>query len=212
MRGILLEMASGSMMYISSFMNVRFEAFAAVTMKNVVYWDVALCRSCVNRRFGGTYRLHLQGRKIRELQVTADWATRIFPHPAYTHPSATCCWPSPQTPHLSPLCCIPMWHTVPLSLFLYSWLFLTDGSVCSHLLTLVHRSRIFLPWRWRRYVPPKRRLTQDLHSATSQKTTLFEFHEISRGVQATLRFCLSNLRGCNVDITGGRDLWIAPLR
>jgi hypothetical protein len=27
---------------------------------------VALCRSYVNRRFGGTYRLHLQGRKIRE--------------------------------------------------------------------------------------------------------------------------------------------------
>jgi hypothetical protein len=35
-------------------------------MKNVVLWDVALCRSFVNRRFGGTYRLHLQGRKIRE--------------------------------------------------------------------------------------------------------------------------------------------------
>jgi hypothetical protein len=35
------------------------------------------------------------------------------------------------------------------------------------------RSRIYLPWIWRRYVPPKRRLTQDLHSATSQKTTFF---------------------------------------
>jgi hypothetical protein len=35
-------------------------------MKNVVLWDVALCRSCVNRRFGGKYRLHFQGRKIRE--------------------------------------------------------------------------------------------------------------------------------------------------
>jgi hypothetical protein len=27
---------------------------------------VAPCRSCVNRRFGGRYRLHLQGRKIRK--------------------------------------------------------------------------------------------------------------------------------------------------
>jgi hypothetical protein len=35
-------------------------------MKNAVFWDVALCRSCVNRRFGGTRRLHLQGRRIRE--------------------------------------------------------------------------------------------------------------------------------------------------
>jgi hypothetical protein len=64
-------------------------------------------------------------------------------------------------PYPSPLCWFPMWPTLPLSLFLYSWLFPTGGLVCSHLLTLVPRSRTFLPWRWRRYVPPKRRLTQD---------------------------------------------------
>jgi hypothetical protein len=41
---------------------------------NVVFWDVALCRSCVTRRFGGTYRLHLQGRKIRERRTNvARW-------------------------------------------------------------------------------------------------------------------------------------------
>jgi hypothetical protein len=45
----------------------RFEVFTAVIMKQAVFWDVAPCRSCVNRRFGGTYRLHLPGRKIREL-------------------------------------------------------------------------------------------------------------------------------------------------
>jgi hypothetical protein len=39
----------------------------------------------------------------------------------------------------------------------------------SCVLTLVPRLRIFLPWRWRWYVPPKRRFTQDLHGATSQK-------------------------------------------
>jgi hypothetical protein len=78
----------------------------AVTMKNVVFWDVAPCTSCVNRRLGGTYRLHLQGRKIRE----------------------------------------------------------RGNSVISHLLTLVPRSR---------YVSPKRRFTQDLHGATSQKMAFF---------------------------------------
>jgi hypothetical protein len=36
------------------------------SMKNVVFWDVALCTSCVNRRFGGTYHLRLQSRAIRE--------------------------------------------------------------------------------------------------------------------------------------------------
>jgi hypothetical protein len=41
---------------------VRFEVFTAVTMKKAVFWDVAPCRSGVNRRFGGTYRLHIQGR------------------------------------------------------------------------------------------------------------------------------------------------------
>jgi hypothetical protein len=45
------------------------------------------------------------------------------------------------------------------------------------LLTLVLRLRIFffilLPLRWRRYVPPKRLLTQYLHGATSQKTAFF---------------------------------------
>jgi hypothetical protein len=45
---------------------VRFEVFSAVTMKNAVFWDVVPCSSCANRYFGGTYRLHLQGRKIRE--------------------------------------------------------------------------------------------------------------------------------------------------
>jgi hypothetical protein len=31
-------------------------------MKNIVFWYVAQCRYFVSRRFGGTYRLHLQGR------------------------------------------------------------------------------------------------------------------------------------------------------
>jgi hypothetical protein len=41
-----------------------FEAFTAVVMKSIIFWDVTPCSllSC-NRRFGGTYRLHLQGRK-----------------------------------------------------------------------------------------------------------------------------------------------------
>jgi hypothetical protein len=35
---------------------VRFEVFAAVTMKKGVFWDVTQCDSCKNRRVGGTYR------------------------------------------------------------------------------------------------------------------------------------------------------------
>jgi hypothetical protein len=49
-------------------------------LKNVVFWDVALCRTWVDRRFGGTYRLHLQASNrttwdyqlgTRGLQLTA---------------------------------------------------------------------------------------------------------------------------------------------
>jgi hypothetical protein len=42
---------------------------------------------------------------------------------------------------------------------------------CSHLLTLLPRSWICLPWRWRRYVPPKRPFIQELRGTASQKTT-----------------------------------------
>jgi hypothetical protein len=34
-------------------------------MKNVVFWDVAPCGSCKNRRFGVVYRLHHQVDKNR---------------------------------------------------------------------------------------------------------------------------------------------------
>jgi hypothetical protein len=85
----------------------------------------------MNRRFGGTYRLHLQDRKIRERGISVRR------------------WLQTEPPAEKP------------------------AEVCSHLLTLVPRSRIFLPWRCRGYVPPKRRFTQDLHGLTSQKTEFF---------------------------------------
>jgi hypothetical protein len=57
----------------------KFEVFTAVTMKNAVFWDVAPCRSCVNRRFGGTYRLNLQGRKIGKRGTSVSrWLQTAF--------------------------------------------------------------------------------------------------------------------------------------
>jgi hypothetical protein len=69
---------------------VRCEVFTAVTMKIAVFWDVAPCRHCVNRRFGGTYRLHLQGRNLVFLPR----------HILYLLWPATC-WPTSPDP--SPL-------------------------------------------------------------------------------------------------------------
>jgi hypothetical protein len=40
-------------------------------MKNAVFWGVVPCKcSRLNRRFGGSYHLHLQGRKIRERRTS----------------------------------------------------------------------------------------------------------------------------------------------
>jgi hypothetical protein len=37
------------------------------------------------------------------------------------------------------------------------------------------------------------------------------FMKTSTGVQAILRFCLRNVRGCNVSVTDGKDLRSSPL-
>jgi hypothetical protein len=46
--------------------------FMTLFFKNAVFWDVAPCEYRVNRRFGGTYRLHIQGRKVRELGTSVS--------------------------------------------------------------------------------------------------------------------------------------------
>jgi hypothetical protein len=194
----------------TKFTYVKFEVFTAVTMKNAVFWDVTPCKSCVNRRFGGTYRLHLQGgslggplslssipsvwterwvfvsashgnlssapsRNLRnmtpDLQCYAGQCTlgsltpRLLgqsslgspgffpPKRSYTGAGLLPAPPSLQTLP-TPLYWFPMWPTFPPSLFLYTWVFSTGGSVYSHF-TLIPRLRVFLPWRWRRYVPPE---------------------------------------------------------
>jgi hypothetical protein len=35
--------------------------------KNAVFWDVTPCGYCKSQRFGGTYRLHRQGKKNRRV-------------------------------------------------------------------------------------------------------------------------------------------------
>jgi hypothetical protein len=49
-------------------------------MKNAVFWDVAPCRSCANRRFEGTYRPHLQSRKIRDSSTLKMEGEDVYIH------------------------------------------------------------------------------------------------------------------------------------
>jgi hypothetical protein len=41
-----------------------FELFTAVVMKSPIFWDISACSPFkVDRRFGGIFRLHLEGRR-----------------------------------------------------------------------------------------------------------------------------------------------------
>jgi hypothetical protein len=49
----------------SSNKDVGFEVLTAVVLKSTIFWDITPCRPLkVNRCFGGTYRVHRQGRRI----------------------------------------------------------------------------------------------------------------------------------------------------
>jgi hypothetical protein len=74
-----------------------------------------------------------------------------------------------QTTRHAPQAWLTGWPSV------VTWLRLAVYSAC-HLLICWFLLKLFLrPWRWRRYVPPKRRLQLNrLHSVTSQKMILFK--------------------------------------
>jgi hypothetical protein len=106
-----------------------------VNMKNAVFWDVAPSRYCVNRRFGGTYHVRLQCIITPQAMNQRDCRLCIF------------------------------WDVTPSRYFVNRRFVGTfrlhlqgirnpramnqlDCRVCRvyrHLLTLVHRSRIFYP-------------------------------------------------------------------
>jgi hypothetical protein len=59
---------------------VGFEVLTAVVMKNNIFWDTKSCSPLkLNRRFGGTYRLHLQVRKISQTRTQREstWQSEL---------------------------------------------------------------------------------------------------------------------------------------
>jgi hypothetical protein len=47
--------------------NVGFEVLKAVVLKSSIFWDITPCSPLkANRRLGGTYRIHLHSRRIRQ--------------------------------------------------------------------------------------------------------------------------------------------------
>jgi hypothetical protein len=167
-----------------------FEVFTVVAMKNTVFWVVASCSSYVNRRFGGSCRLHLQGRRIYSYLLTLVPRSQILIVSTDAQSAATCSRWFLARRFLSfqlTLSLQLLAHAV--SSLVYSYRF-NWRSVYSCLLTLVPRSQILLHWRWRRYDPPKRRFTQELHGATTQKTASF--------IQILVKISGFLLRGLNL--------------
>jgi hypothetical protein len=69
---------------------VAFEVFTAVVMKSIIFWDVTPCSTLsFARRFGGTYRLHLQGRRNKSSKPASKQGARA---PSVSFPeSSTLC-------------------------------------------------------------------------------------------------------------------------
>jgi hypothetical protein len=52
-----------------------------VMMDSAVFWDVAPCGFIINRRFGGTFRFHFQGRRNNASEGKAvSYRLNTFPH------------------------------------------------------------------------------------------------------------------------------------
>jgi hypothetical protein len=63
--------------------NVGFDVLTAVVMKSSIFWDITPCNPLrINRRFGGTCRLHIQGRM---------WQAELCFPPAFTLVSCLAC-------------------------------------------------------------------------------------------------------------------------
>jgi hypothetical protein len=70
-----------------------------IFMKVVIFWDVATFSECVNRRFGGTYLFHIQGRKSAVPEMGVQQTTL---YGARTQKIAT------LTLYLPRLCCVSL--------------------------------------------------------------------------------------------------------
>jgi hypothetical protein len=64
------------------FSNVGFQVLTALVVKSTIFWDTTpYSPFSVNRRFGGTYRLHLQGRRnkfSKRKPASKQAASRFF--------------------------------------------------------------------------------------------------------------------------------------
>jgi hypothetical protein len=68
-----------------AYIYIEFQVLTAVVMKNTIFWGMTPCSPLsANRRFGRTYRFHLQGQRIsqarnrRESMWQAEFCLVLF--------------------------------------------------------------------------------------------------------------------------------------
>jgi hypothetical protein len=121
--------------------------------------------------WAGGCRLSHHSKTPSYIRREGEWATRENKK----YERGMVCGDQVGRPYPCPLYWFPMWpNSLPLPVLCITGCFRLVAQTASHVLTPVPRSRTFLPRRWRRYAPPKRVFTQDLHGATSQKTAFFK--------------------------------------
>jgi hypothetical protein len=63
----------------------------SVFMKSPIFWDITPCRPLkVNWRFGGTFRLHLEGRISREQDTSVKAGGKVWMHNGASEGNSVC--------------------------------------------------------------------------------------------------------------------------
>jgi hypothetical protein len=72
-----------------------FEVFTAMVMKSIIFWDATPCSPSFSRRFGGTYRLHRQGRrnKFSKNQLASRWQAVLLRNVGWNSTDYTASYP-----------------------------------------------------------------------------------------------------------------------
>jgi hypothetical protein len=123
-------------------------------LKNAVLWDVVPCESCKNGRFGGTCRLHLQGRKNTRMRKVLDISKGVNKRLTIGDINV----PGTSISYTA------LVHVVARKNFnLVGWHF--NSSDVAYIFRVENAKKVtdvkyvastFIPsWRWNRHVPPK---------------------------------------------------------
>jgi hypothetical protein len=80
-------------MYVTYVLKCIYVLRTYVVLKSTIFWDIMPCSPLsVNRRFGGTYRLHIEGRKNKFSKKPPLWEPQILLYGAvyvYMHTCTT---------------------------------------------------------------------------------------------------------------------------